>query len=109
MNGSSSCGSPSIVKRVSSMDAASSDWLLTSSRTGCSLPPEFILLPHATGPPRLMARTHVPSHRKFGPYQAKIRKDPSPSSFNLKVSLIFFPSGPDGLQHLADKTVNTEA
>jgi hypothetical protein len=78
---SSRSQSPSAVKRLSSMDASSLE---------SGVPHELRLVPHTDGPPRLCARVSIASHRKFGPYQAKIRKDPSPTSFNWKVSLISF-------------------
>lgn len=78
----SSCSqSPLAVKRLSSMDASSPE---------SGVPPELRLMPHTDGPPRVCSRVNIASHRKFGPYQTKIRKDPSPTSFNWKVSPISF-------------------
>lgn len=37
--------------------------------------------------PTLHSRVNMKVHTKFGPYTTKIRKDPSPTSFNWKVSL----------------------
>lgn len=73
------------VKRVSAMDASSAE-------VGVSLPPELLLVPHGDGSARVCTRVAIPSHRKFGPYQAKTRKDPSVESISWKVSLIFSQS-----------------
>ena len=79
--------SSSAVKRVSSMDAATA--AAASPDLLSSLPPELRLLrpsDHEGGLSRVCARVDVSLHHRFGPYSSKIRKDPSPSSFNLQVS-----------------------
>lgn len=52
------------------------------------VPPELFVMGHGTegSPARVCTRVAIPSHHKFGPYQAKTRKDPSPDSINWKVS-----------------------
>ena len=53
-----------------------------------SIPRELQLLPRSSGssPLSVYPRTDLKAFTRFGPYQAKIHKDPSPSAINWKVS-----------------------